>query len=191
MTSPHYCLGAKRDYADLMPRTPRTVSVVARTQSRPASDEVSSMKISDILQRKTRHSGADVVTIDPESTVRDLLRRLSEQDVGAVVVLENGAVAGIVSERDVVRRLDRTGAAVLDAPVRSIMTTTVVTCRPDDDLDDIAGQMTERRIRHMPVVAGSANAGELAGLVSIGDVVFSRIRQLEVDRGQLEQYITG
>lgn len=149
------------------------------------------MKISDILQRKSRHSGADVVTIDPDSTVRDLLRRLSEQDVGAVVVIENGAVVGIVSERDVVRRLDRTGAAVLDAPVRSIMTTTVVTCRPDDDLDDIAGQMTERRIRHMPVVTNSADAGELAGLVSIGDVVFSRIRQLEVDRGQLEQYITG
>ncbi len=160
---------------------------MARTNSRPARDEVKLMKIADILQRKSRHTGSDVVTTNPDSTVRELLRLLSEQDVGAVVVVHDGAVTGIVSERDVVRRLERTGAAVLDAPVRSIMSSQVVTCAPEDDLDEIAARMTERRIRHMPVIA----AGDLAGLVSIGDVVFSRIRQLEVDRGQLEQYITG
>lgn len=152
------------------------------------------MKISDILQRKLRHPGSDVVTVLPNMTVRELLSVLAEQGIGAVVVVEEGgetgdaaAVAGIVSERDIVRRLDEFGAGVLDAPVSQIMTTAVLTCAPDDELDVLAGTMTERRVRHMPVV----ESGALVGLVSIGDVVFSRIHQLEVDRGQLEQYITG
>ena len=161
------------------------------------------MKIADILQRKSRHSGSDVVTATPTGTVRELLSLLARENVGAVVVragdpdgdtdgdtassTASSAVAGIVSERDIVRRLHERGAAVLDAPVAEIMTTVVVSCAPDDDLDDVAGVMTDRRIRHMPVLDGET----LVGLVSIGDVVFSRIHQLEVDRGQLEQYITG
>jgi CBS domain-containing protein len=153
------------------------------------------MKISDVLPRKFRHPGSDVVTVLPNMTVRELLSVLAEQGIGAVVVVEQGggdpegtvAVEGIVSERDIVRRLDESGAGVLDAPVSQIMTTAVVTCGPEDELDAVAATMTERRIRHMPVV----ESGRLVGLVSIGDVVFSRMHQLEVDRGQLEQYITG
>ena len=145
------------------------------------------MKIADILQNKSRHSGSDVVTTTPTETVRELLSLLAREDIGAVVVRDGEAVTGIVSERDIVRRLHERGAAVLDAPVAKIMTTVVVSCAPGDDIDDVAGVMTDRRIRHMPVLDGET----LVGLVSIGDVVFSRIHQLEVDRGQLEQYITG
>ena len=145
------------------------------------------MKIADILQNKSRHPGSDVVTTAPSGTVRELLSLLARENIGAVVVRDGEAVTGIVSERDIVRRLHERGAAVLDAPVAEIMTTVVVSCAPADDLDDVAGVMTDRRIRHMPVLDGEA----LVGLVSIGDVVFSRIHQLEVDRGQLEQYITG
>lgn len=141
------------------------------------------MKISDIL----RHKGSTVVTISPSDPVTELLSRLAEHKVGALVVVDGDPVAGIVSERDVVRRLAERGAAVLESTVRDIMTTDVVSCAPQDSVDSVAGTMTERRIRHMPVISD----GQLAGIVSIGDVVLSRMNQLEQDRGQLEQYITG
>lgn len=143
------------------------------------------MKISDIL----RHKGSTVVTISPADPVSDLLSRLAEHKVGALVVVDGdgNSVTGIVSERDVVRRLAERGAAVLDATVADIMTTEVVSCDPQDSVDSVAATMTDRRIRHMPVISD----GQLAGIVSIGDVVLSRMNQLEQDRGQLEQYITG
>ena len=103
-----------------------------------------------------------------------------------MVVTEGEAVVGIVSERDIVRRLDERGAELLVAQVREIMTRDVVTCTPDDTVDSLAETMTERRIRHMPVLAD----GRLTGIVSIGDVVKSHIRQLETDREQLESYIS-
>jgi CBS domain-containing protein len=93
----------------------------------------------------------------------------------------------VVSERDVVRRLGTDGAALIDRPVRDIMTTDVFVCSSGDTIDAIAETMTARRVRHMPVVDGD----RLVGIVSIGDVVSHRIRQLEKDRGQLEQYISG
>jgi CBS domain-containing protein len=141
------------------------------------------MRISDIL----RHKGTAVFTLPPHAAVRELLSTLAEHRIGAVVITESDSVRGIVSERDVVRRLTERGTGLLDATVDEIMTTDLVTCRPDDSVDAIAQTMTERRVRHMPVLDG----GRLAGLVSIGDVVSSRIRQLEHDRGHLEQYITG
>jgi CBS domain-containing protein len=141
------------------------------------------MKISDILRAK----GADVHTTPADATVRELIAALAEYDIGSMVVVDGDDVLGIVSERDVVRRLNEWGDTLLDSEVRQIMTEQLVTCRPDDDVDSIAATMTERRVRHMPVLDG----GRLAGIVSIGDVVKSRIEQLEVDRGQLEQYITG
>ncbi|MGH8962435.1 MAG: CBS domain-containing protein [Jatrophihabitantaceae bacterium] len=145
------------------------------------------MKISDILRHKPEHSGADVVTIAPTAVVREMLALLAEHRIGALIVADGDTVAGIVSERDVVRRLNDQGAALLDTPVAQIMTTSVYSCSSGDDIDSIANTMTERRIRHMPVI----DDGELVGLISIGDVVSSRMRQLEQDRGQLEQYITG
>jgi len=142
------------------------------------------LSISDIL----RYKGADVVTIAPSETVTTLLNVLAEHNIGALVVRdEQGSVAGIVSERDVVRRIAERGAALLDAPVEQIMTSIVASCTGKDSVDSVAATMTERRIRHMPVI----DDGELVGIVSIGDVVSSRIRQLEKDRGQLEHYIAG
>jgi CBS domain-containing protein len=141
------------------------------------------VSISDIL----RYKGADVVTIAPSDSVTTLLNALAEHNIGALVVVDKGKVIGIVSERDVVRRIAERGAALLDAPVKQIMTTVVASCTTKDSIDSVAETMTERRIRHMPVL----DNGQLVGIVSIGDVVSSRIRQLEKDRGQLEHYISG
>jgi CBS domain-containing protein len=140
------------------------------------------VKISDII----RHKGATVMTISPADSVRQLLTRLAEHNVGALVVLDDDAVVGIISERDIVRKLAERGDDALTATVGELMTATVVSCRPGDSVDEIAGVMTERRVRHMPVLDG----GRLVGIVTIGDVVAERIRQLENDRGQLESYIT-
>jgi CBS domain-containing protein len=142
------------------------------------------MRIADILTTK----GAAVVTVAPGDAIPALLAALAEHNVGAAVVVDAGTLAGIVSERDVVRALHRQGADLLAAPVSTIMTRLVATCRPEDTVASLSVTMTEKRIRHIPVVGGE---GELAGIVSIGDVVKSRIDQLEGDREQLEAYITS
>ena len=140
------------------------------------------MRISDVLSSKP---SGQVVTIPPDATVRDLLSLLAEHNIGAVVVSGDGrAVDGIVSERDVVRRLHEDDA-VLDGAVSAIMTSDVRTCEPDTPVDDLRVMMTERRIRHVPVVSD----GALKGIISIGDVVKSRIDELEADRDQLIGYI--
>jgi CBS domain-containing protein len=142
------------------------------------------MRITDVLRRK----GDDVLTITPTHTVRDLLRMLAEHRVGALVVSAGGgALDGIVSERDVVRKLHADGDAVLDLPVSKIMTQVVHTCVPEDSLEDLMGSMTEHRIRHVPVLVD----GRLAGIVSIGDVVKHRLEELQSERDQLTAYITG
>jgi len=140
------------------------------------------MFISEILRRK----GSSVVTIDPDGTVGDVVRLLAEHRIGAVVVVQDGRTTGIISERDVVRRLGEIGAGVLDLKARELMSSEVVTCAPKDNLDDIAQQITERRIRHLPVLSGD----ELVGIVTIGDVVAARMHELERTRVQLESYIT-
>ncbi|MQA25510.1 MAG: CBS domain-containing protein [Micromonosporaceae bacterium] len=140
------------------------------------------MRISDVL----RHKGSDVATVPPTASVSDVAATLTEHNVGALVVVDGDAVVGIVSERDVVRQLHQRGGELLSAPVAHIMTASVVSCAVDDTVDDLAAVMTARRIRHMPVLT----AGQLVGIVSIGDVVKSRIDQLETDRQQLEAYIT-
>lgn len=141
------------------------------------------MKISDVLRNK----GTDVVTVTPDSSVGELLALLAEHRIGAVVVSSGeGSVDGIVSERDVVRCLHRDGVAVLESPVSAIMTSQVHTCGEHDEVQDLASQMTERRIRHVPVV----REGKLLAIVSIGDVVAHRIRDLAAERDQLEAYIT-
>ncbi|HET7661453.1 MAG TPA: CBS domain-containing protein [Oryzihumus sp.] len=140
------------------------------------------MRISDVIRRK----GDLVVTIRPDDTVEHLLAVLEERGIGALVVSEDGqTVAGIVSERDVVRHLHRSGAGVLSGPVSAIMTADVHTASPDDALDELARQMTERRVRHVPVVVD----GKLRAIVSIGDVVKQRIDELQTERDQLVGYI--
>ena len=141
------------------------------------------MKIADVLTRKAI---AEVVTIASTATVRDLLGVLAEHGIGACVVSGDGsAVEGIVSERDVVRRLHENDA-LLAAEVSSIMTAEVETCAPEATVDEIMGIMTKRRIRHMPVVSAD---GGLVGIVSIGDLVKHRIDQLAFERDQLEAYV--
>ncbi len=142
------------------------------------------MRIHDVL----RHKGSAVATVSPEASVRELLAKLAEHGIGALVVSSDGhRVEGIVSERDVVRRLHDDGADLLSQPVSSIMTADVHTCGPDELLVDLMRAMTERRIRHIPVVVD----GTLRGIVSIGDIVKFRIDELETERRQLENYISG
>jgi CBS domain-containing protein len=141
------------------------------------------MRIADVLRTK----GSTVATVEPGTTVTELLAALAEHNIGAMLVLApDGSLAGIVSERDVVRRLNEHGASVLGSPVSEIMTSELFTCRPEEEVDSLTVLMTERRIRHVPVVDGD----RLIGIVSIGDVVKSRIEKLEQDQQQLEAYIT-
>jgi CBS domain-containing protein len=147
------------------------------------------VKISEILTTK----GSSVVTAGPELPVAELVQLLVGHRIGAVPVLDGNRMVGIVSERDIVGRLASTGADVLTLTARELMTVELVTCSPEDSLDDIAALMTERRIRHLPVLAGEDGkglAGGLAGIVTIGDVVAARLRELEQTRAQLENYIT-
>jgi CBS domain-containing protein len=141
------------------------------------------VKINDVLRGK----GNQVVTISPDATVTELLALLAERNIGAVVVSTNGSsVDGIVSERDIVRLWNGTPDAG-DVRVSAIMTAEVRTATPDDLIDNLMRLMTEHRIRHVPVVVD----GNLAGLVSIGDVVKSRIGELEFEREQLSNYISS
>jgi CBS domain-containing protein len=140
------------------------------------------MKIADVLRNK----GDGVVSIHPDDTVADLLALLADRGIGAVVVSRDGTdVAGIVSERDVVRHLHRTGPSIVDGPVSAIMTSDVTTADREDDLEATARVMTDQRIRHLPVVVD----GRLHSIVSIGDVVKFRIDSLQSERDQLVGYI--
>jgi CBS domain-containing protein len=149
------------------------------------------VKISDILRHKIQQHGLGdaptVVSMSPDDHVEQLVAALTERGIGAVVVSEGDRVTGIASERDVVRALAAHGADALALRLADVMTSPVLTCSSDDSVDSVAAMMTERRVRHLPVL----DDGRLIGIVSIGDVVLSRINQLEHDRGQLEQYITG
>lgn len=140
------------------------------------------MRIADVLRNK----GTAVATISPDTTVTELLAGLAERNIGAMVVVAPDGVQGIVSERDVVRRLNELGAGVLALPVSEIMTSIVVTCGPGDSIDSLSGLMTNNRVRHVPVI----DDGELAGIVSIGDVVKTRMEELEAEQKQLHAYIT-
>ena len=142
------------------------------------------MRITDVLRGK----GTQVVTVPPDTKVRRLLDVLAEHGIGAVVVSQDGvSVGGIVSERDIVRAFAKRGAAVMSEPVTEIYTADVHTITPDISLDEVLRMMTERRIRHAPVVVD----GTLRGIVSIGDVVKNRIDELETERAHLTDYITG
>ena len=140
------------------------------------------MRIADVLRNK----GAAVATISPETTLSELLAGLAEKNIGAMVVIGPDGVTGIVSERDVVRRLNEQGADLLNRRVSDIMTTIVVTCEPGDTVDSVSGLMTTNRVRHVPVI----DDGRLAGIVSIGDVVKTRMEELEAEQRQLQDYIT-
>jgi CBS domain-containing protein len=142
------------------------------------------MRVKDVLASK----GSAVATIAPNASITQVLTLLAEHKIGALVVTEDGtSVTGIVSERDIVRALDTQGAALLEQPVSSIMTVGVQTCGPVDEIRELARTMTDGRFRHMPVVVD----GALAGIVTIGDIVKHRIDELEVEKSQLVDYISG
>ena len=142
------------------------------------------MRITEVLAGK---SSQEVLTVRPDATVRDLVDLLARHNVGALVVSADGStVDGIVSERDVVRRLHQDDG-VLSASVSSIMSAPVRTCAGTDPVDEVMALMTERRFRHVPVVED----GRLTGIVSIGDVVKSRMSDLEFERDQLGSYVHG
>jgi CBS domain-containing protein len=142
------------------------------------------MRINDVLSCK---GSRDVVTVQPDASVRDLLGVLAERNIGALVVSVDGSsVDGIVSERDVVRHLHQ-NEAVLDAPVSAIMSADVRSCEGHDTVDEVMALMTELRVRHVPVVKN----GALEGIVSIGDVVKSRMSELTFERDQLDSYVQG
>ena len=140
------------------------------------------MRISEVINGKASH---DVVTITPDASVRDLIALLARHNIGAAVVSGDGtSVAGIVSERDVVRRLDGNDG-ILGASVADIMTTNVRTCESSSSLDEVRAVMTEGRFRHLPVV----DDGVLVGVVSIGDIVKNHIAEVEFERDQLDSYV--
>lgn len=140
------------------------------------------MRVSGLLKAK----GNVVATTSAGASVTEVLRLLAEHRVGALVVSEDGrTIDGIVSERDVVRALAARGPGVLDETAGTIMTTDVVTCQPGTTVQELAGLMTEQRIRHVPVVV----EGVLAGIVSIGDVVKSRITELETETESIREYV--
>lgn len=140
------------------------------------------MRISDVIRRK----GDLVVTVRSDATVQVLLEMLEEHNIGVLVVSDDGeTVAGIVSERDVVRHLRTAGAGLLDQLVATIMTSDVHTCGPEESTEDLARTMTEKRIRHVPVVVD----GNLQAIVSIGDIVKWRIDELQTERDHLVDYI--
>jgi CBS domain-containing protein len=142
------------------------------------------MRIRDLLRSKPRH---EVITISPDASVRELIALLAEHNVGALIVSADGtSVDGIVSERDVVRRLVEHDE-VLQGPVSQIMTSSVETADEQGLLDDLMKTMTERRIRHVPILTD----GRLTGIISIGDIVKYRIDQLEFERDQLDHYVHG
>lgn len=142
------------------------------------------MRIREILSAK----GSDVTSISPNSSVSELVSLLKEHNLGAVVVSPDGTtIIGIVSERDVIRQLAG-GVDFLYHPVSAIMTTDVHSCTPEDTVQSVMSAMTDRRIRHLPVVNDHE---ELSGIVSIGDLVKSQISELQFERDQLEGYVSG
>ncbi len=140
------------------------------------------MRIADILRDK----GSAVATVTETTTVTALLAELSIRNIGAMVVVGQDGVVGVVSERDVVRKLHEHGPGLLRRSVADIMSGLAVTCGPQDPIDDLAALMTHNRVRHVPVL----DAGRLAGIVSIGDVVKNRMEELQAERQQLRAYIT-
>jgi CBS domain-containing protein len=142
------------------------------------------MNVETILRTK----GRDVATIGPEATIGEAVQRLGARGIGALVVSQDGTqVDGILSERDVVRGLADRGAALLSERVGDLMTRRVHSCAPEDAVEDLMGMMTQKRIRHLPVVKDDA----LCGIVSIGDVVKNRLEEVEYEASSLRSYVAG
>jgi len=142
------------------------------------------MNVETILRNK----GNRVTTIRSDATIADAVEALRRHGIGALVVSNDGAgVDGILSERDVVASLADDGAMLLSRPVAEVMTRAVLTCEPQDTVAELMAEMTNRRIRHFPVVEN----GKLCGIISIGDVVKSRLDEMEFEASSLRSFIAG
>jgi CBS domain-containing protein len=139
------------------------------------------MRISNVLRAK----GSVVATVPPDAPVAVMLAQMAKHRVGAVVVVDDGAVVGMVWERDVIRLLHERGASLVQTPILEIMNVDVISCMPTDEVDGVLRIMTDRRIRHLPVMVGD----KLSGVVSMGDLVKARIDELETNRAYLQSYI--
>lgn len=140
------------------------------------------MRLGQILKTK----GGEVITISASRSLRAAAQLLDEKRIGSVVAThDSGALAGVLSERDITRQVARHGEAALAMLVADAMTRDVITATPEETLDECLGRMTDRRIRHLPVVTG----GKLIGLVSIGDLVFWKIRETEAEAEAMKAYI--
>ena len=142
------------------------------------------MHVAQILRTK----GKAVTTVAPELRIAEVVETMSRRRIGAVLVTSGeNEVAGILSERDVIQGLANHGAHLLEMRVSEIMTKEVVTCTPDNTIDEIMHVMTNRRVRHIPVLEG----GRLCGIISIGDVVKNRLEELSAESDMLRNYIAG
>jgi CBS domain-containing protein len=142
------------------------------------------MNVQTILGRK----GRSVVTIHPDATVERAVAVLRQRGIGALVVSDDGdGVVGILSERDMVEALGRYGGDLLQVSVREVMSSPVVTCQPEDSIAELMAEMTNRRMRHFPVVSD----GRLCGIVSIGDLVKSRLDEIEYEAHSMRSFIAG
>ena len=139
------------------------------------------MTVRSILDTKGHH----IVSIEPDMKLSDAVKLLAERRIGAVLVIKNQRIEGILSERDIVRVLGQRGAGVLDEPVREVMTRKVVGCREKDTVAEIMERMTAGKFRHLPVLEGDA----IVGLISIGDVVKWRVMEFEREQEALQDYI--
>ncbi len=141
------------------------------------------MQVRHILQTK----GRDIITIAPGASLADAAQMMTERGVGALVVTDGARLAGIISERDIVRAIAQKGAGALSASVKSGMTAAVRTCAESDTVEELMEQMTHGRFRHVPVV----DAGSLCGMISIGDVVKTRIAETLDEANSLRAYISA
>ena len=140
-------------------------------------------KVKDILATK----GNEVCSIDPDASVYDAMKRMAEKGIGALLVMEGTKVVGVISERDYARKVILQGRASRSTRVREIMTSHVLYAEPDQNIEECMALMTEKRVRHLPVMAG----GQVIGVISIGDLVKSIITEQKFIIEQLERYISG
>ncbi len=142
------------------------------------------MNVEHILAFK----GNEVISVRIDDTVGRAAEILSSNRIGAILIRDDdGLVEGVLSERDIVRGMAQMGTGCMEAPVAELMTRDVIHCRPEDDINTIMAVMTERRIRHLPVMGG----GQLLGIISIGDVVKYRIEEIETEAAAMRQYIAS
>ncbi len=141
----------------------------------------------DFVSQILKVKGHDVLTVPPETTVYDALKLMADKNVGALMVLEADNIVGIFSERDYARKVILEGKSSKELPVKDIMSSQVLYVRPEQSVEDCMALMTDKRIRHLPVLVDK----KLVGVISIGDVVKSIISEQEFMIKQLENYITG